>query len=352
MNTFPLAGADTSALTHFALYGLANITESETGHLVQLRWNPDTRTAELHSTATTQEDIARTVHAHATRCAADGSWLHARVDHGGRAGTAAFSPRIKLAESDEEWRALQQVRHAHLDTLLAEDAHLDLTMIGCLGEPSYWRFEGKDRRPDHGASRWEMKARNKGQEFVNDRLLPMAKTVAARTPDAILRGLLGHTVTDELGNDKPDSQTSTGFTRPAPTDCALAWCALWGITNFPIAQRISVISRTPSAFPARVLHPTAMALPLITEPTTTARLRTLLTSSALDLYAEHLIRHPDTPTTTTEAAGKWLTARHVTALILFPIQKVGSDAAPQRFVLDGRVEPLPTVTGSLTPFTG
>ncbi len=348
MTILHLAGADTSALTHFALYGLANIVESETAHTVLLRWNPETRTAELHLDALHHDDIGQAVHAHATRCAEQASWLHARVDHGGRPNTAAFSPRIKLADTDEEWRTLQNVRTTHLDRLLDTDAYMDLAMIGGLGEPAHWRFVSKERRPDHGASRWEMKTRNQGEEFVGQRLLPMAEAVAARTPEAILDGLTGKTIIDELAGRKPNSQTATGFTRPATTDCAVAWCALWGITNFPTIHRISAISRTPAAFPGRVLHPTKMVLPIITNPITTARVRTILVSEALDTIADHLIGRPtddhDEPDTTgAEAASKWLEARGIPAVMLFPIQKVGSDAAPQRIVLAGQVKLLPSV---------
>ncbi|GAB2557766.1 hypothetical protein [Nocardia heshunensis] len=343
MITFPLAGPDTSALTHFALYGLANIIESETGHPVLLNWNPKTRTAELNTDGI---DIAQAVHIHATRCASETSWLRAQLTPN---GPAAFSPRIKAPSTDDDWRALQHLRHSYLDTLLDKDRPLDLAMIGSLGEPAYWRFDRKERRPDHGASRWEMKARNKGQEFVTHRLLPMAEAVAARTPDTILTGLLGTTLTDELGGGKPDSQTSTGFTRPAPTDCALAWCSLWGISNFPIAQHISRISRTPSAFPGRVLHPTTLALPIITAPITPARLRTILICQHLDTLAQSFTRQPGATSpdaTSAEAAGKWLQARQINAVILFPIQKVGSDSAPQRLILTGRIETLPLTLGS------
>ncbi|MQY24420.1 hypothetical protein [Nocardia macrotermitis] len=345
MTIFHLAGADTSALTHFALYGLANIVESETTRTVLLRWNPENRTAELDLDGLHHDDIGQAVHSHATRCAEPTSWLHARVDHGGRPNTAAFSPRIKLAARDQEWRTLQNVRNTHLDTLLDTNAYLDLAMIGGLGEPAHWRFVGKERRPDHGASRWEMKTRNQGEEFVGQRLLPMAEAVANRTSDAILEGLAGKAVIDELAGRKPNSQTATGFTRPATTDCALAWCALWGITNFPTIHRISTISRTPAAYPTRVLHPTTMVLPIITAPITTARLRTVLLSEAFDTIADHLIAQPDDEpdATATDASSKWLAARGIPAVMVFPIQKIGSDAAPQRIILAGQVELLPSV---------
>jgi CRISPR-associated protein Csb3 len=61
-------------------------------------------------------------------------------------------------------------------------------MIGALGEPAYWPT---DRNADAGASRWEMKTRNQGAEFVGNRLVPLAQAVAARTIEQTLTGLTG-----------------------------------------------------------------------------------------------------------------------------------------------------------------
>ena len=338
-----LAGAATSALTHFAMYGLANIVESECGRSVASYWqDSSTPTARVVTDGIDEEQVAAAVHRHANRCTSAESWMRARIDHGGRPNTAAFSPRIKIATDDDEWESLQQIRHEFIDELVDAGSFLDLAMIGGLGEPAYWRFDGKDRRPDHGSSRWEMKARNKGEEFVGQRLLPLAQVVAARDPEAIFDGLTGMRPCDELGGGNPrSSQTSTGFTRPGPVDCAVAWCALWGMVDFPLAHHVSALSATPAAFPVTVLYPKFMVLPVVTRPVTAARMRSLLVSGALRVLAEQQSGASDRDPLSVDAASRWLKSRGAAGTVVFPIEKTGSASAPQRFVLDGTIETFP-----------
>jgi CRISPR-associated protein Csb3 len=347
MTELVLGGAATSALTHFAMYGLANILESECGRSVRIYWRDSNEpTARVAVDGIDEEQVAAAVHQHADRCTSDESWMRARIDHGGRADTAAFSPRIKIASDDDEWEALQQIRREFIDKLVHASSLLDLAMIGGLGEPAYWRFDKKDRRPDHGSSRWEMKARNKGEEFVGQRLLPLAKAVAARNPVANLDGLTGGRLCDELGAGNPrSSQTSTGFTQPGPVDCAVAWCALWGIVDFPLAHHVSALSVTPAAFPVTVLHPKFMVLPVVTRPVTAARMRSLLASGALRVLAEQQTGVSDRDPLSVDAATRWLKSRGAAGTVVFPILKTGSDSAPQRFVLDGRIETFREIEG-------
>lgn len=344
MTELVVAGAATSALPHFAMYGLANIVESECGRSVASYWqDSSTPTARVVADGIDEEQIVAAVHRHANRCASTESWLHARINHGGRPNTAAFSPRIKIATDDCEWESLQQIRRKFLDELVDAGRFLDLAMIGGLGEPAYWRFDGRDRRPDHGASRWEMKARNHGEEFVGQRLLLLAEVVAARDPEAIFDGLTGVRPCDELSRGNPrSSQTSTGFTRPGPVDCAVAWCALWGMANFPLAHHVSVLSATPAAFPTTVLHPRFMVLPVVTRPVTTARIRSILVSSALRVLAEQQSGASDRDSLLVDAARRWLKSRGSAGTVVFPIEKTESEFAPQRFVLGGTIAPFPT----------
>ena len=342
MTELTLAGQTTSALTHFAMNGLANIVASECGGIPRIYWQDSGEpTARIVADGVDEQQMASAVHQHARRCSTAESWLNVRIDHGGRPNTAAFSPRIKIAKDVTEWTSLQRTRHESIDALLHTNRVLDLAMIGALGEPAHWRFDKNEPRPDHGASRWEMKARNRGEEFVGQRLLPLAQTVAARSPGGILDGISGNRRCDELGTGNPaSSQTSTGFTAPGPVDCALAWCALWGITNFPPSHHVSALSATPTAFPTTFLHPTFMVLPVVTKPTTTARMRSLLVSKALRVVAEHQTRTSPHDPLTVDAASRWLTSRDTAATIIFPIRKAGSVNAPQRFVLDGQIEHL------------
>src|SRR5690606_8685909 len=89
--------------------------------------------------------------------------------------------------------------------------------------------------------------RNRGSEIVGTRLRTLAAKVADRSPQAVASGLRGTVVRDEAGNDEPDSRTPTGLAPPGPTYNALAWCALWGISQFPVAMRVSTGGRSGTA---------------------------------------------------------------------------------------------------------
>src|SRR5690242_8281514 len=91
---------------------------------------------------------------------------------------------------------------------------------------------------DSAASRLKMQPRNIGSEFFGNRLCKLADAIAARTAAQIISGLLGDSVRDEAGSDAADSHTATGLAGPEPADNALAWCALWGISQLPLAMRI------------------------------------------------------------------------------------------------------------------
>lgn len=338
MTRIVVAGEVTSALTHFAQAGLASIVEEVLGCSTRLGWTDSlTPRAYVDCPGTSDGQVGEAIRAHAYRAAAPASWLRGTVHHGGRVGTATFSPRIKLASDDSEWKRLQQARSGHLDLLLDEGRDGDLRFLGALGEPAHWRFESRERRPDHGASRWEMKTRNKGEEFVGQRLLPLAEVVAERSPEANVDGITGVTRRDELGRNKAESRTSTGFTPPGPTDSALAWCALWGIGNFPLAHRVNGLSVTPGAFPSDALHPRVMYLPVVVGSVTTARMRSLLVSAQLATFGAAGLdtRAADPDGLMVESARKWLYSRRVAAVVRFQILKTGSSSAPERQVIGG-----------------
>ena len=126
---------------------------------------------------------------------------------------------------------------------------IDLELIGALGEPAYWRFASNGPRPDEGANRWEMKTRNRGEDFVRNRLRQLARIVADRDATAIVSGLTGHTVEDEAykGKRSDESRTATGLTSPRFTDSALAWCACGGSHRSPS----STDSQGPPSLPGR-----------------------------------------------------------------------------------------------------
>jgi CRISPR-associated protein Csb3 len=333
MNGFTLAGPVTTALTHFALYGLSAIIENETGKSVRLCWTEESNPKPQLDAGLEPAEIAAAVHRHATRCASPQSWLSARVDYGHKA-TAVFSPRIATPSTPSAWRQLREARHNGLDA--ARGGELDLRMIGALGEQAYWPT---GRNADAGASRWEMKTRQglKG-EFVGGRLILLGQHVAARTPDGILSGLTGHTVDDEAGGNKPESRSGTGFTRPGPVDNALAWCALWGISQFPLVHHNGSQSGTAGTHvPARRAYPTFVFLPVPTRPVTLARLRTILASRQLAVAATTTDTADPLDVIAANAARKWLNQRSIRALMKFPVRVSDNKSAPERQVLDGSV---------------
>ena len=340
MSIFHPAGSVTSALTHFALYGLAAIVEDETAQSVRLYWTDESNPRPQLDTGQEPEEIAVLVHRHATRHASPESWLTVRVEHEER-NTAVFSPRIKEPSSPQSWRQLQDARHGGLDAVVSSRGELDMRMIGALGEPAYWPTE---RNADAGASRWEMKTRNQGAEFVGNRLVLLAQAMTARTIDQTLTGLTGETVDDEAGNNTPDSRSGTGFTRPGPVDNALAWCALWGISQFPVVHHNGAQSTTAGTHvPPRHPYPSFVFIPVPTQPITLARLRTILVSRQLPLAVTDEDAEDPLDVIAADAARKWLTERSIRALMRFPVKISGSANAPERQILDGRVVAL---TGS------
>lgn len=337
MTEIAIAGPIESALTHFAGLGLASVLDGAGAEDIMLFWTDEIvpqlhlRTAQL-----SEQEIAKVVHEHAESLNSPDSWIHATIDHEKRKDTGLFSPRIKAPGSRESWTALTQTRQQHIDQLIANGDLLSLEMIGGLGEPASWRFEKSEARPDHGASRWEMKTRNRGEEFVGNRFAPLCDVVAARTSEAVLDGIVGRKCVDEL-DSKATSRTSTGFQRPGPTDSVLAWLALWGLTSFPVRPRLSSISQTAGAFPQDVLHTSLMVLPIVTRPTSLARWRGLIAHAVIRRIGEDLVDGNQTIDMTVASPLRELGAVALgTARVLLQ----GSASAPERVVLDLEVVPL------------
>ena len=162
--------------------------------------------------------------------------------------------------------------------------------------------------------------------------------MAARTSEGILSGLTGQTLDDEAGGNKPESRSGTGFTRPGPVDNALAWCAMWGISQFPVAHHNGSQSGTAGAYvPARRLYPEYVFLPVPTRPVTLSRLRTLLASRQLTLAATTTDTADPLDVIAADAARKWLAQRSIRALMKFPVRVSDNKSAPERQVLDGSV---------------
>lgn len=327
MTTLDLPSDQVIAFDHLAGYGLAAILDAlDPGH-VRLRWTPDLD-SRLQIDGSTWEQAGEAVHTHASRHTRPDSWVMADGDNnGGRSGL--FSPRVRPMD-EHGVRTWYRSRSSVLDGLdRSADSALDQSMIGGLGEPSYWSFVRDQVRPDHGASRWEMKTRNRGEEFVAHRLRRLAETVANRTPLEVAQGLAGLTVDDEAGKNRQDSRTPTGLMPPSRTDNARAWCALWGLSLTSVIHTSRGASRS-SGHRGR-LSEGAFFLPLPTRFVSVARLRTILVSAALDAVAGGTAGAVGS----LEAHWSWLSSLGVDEVVSFPVFKSANVSAPERWAERG-----------------
>ncbi|GFG50673.1 hypothetical protein [Mycolicibacterium agri] len=338
MTVFMLGSDHTRALDHFAGYGLSAILEDAGERDIRLNWSDEAKPrlilSGLRSTAT---QVAEAVRAHAVKHNQTESWVKQIAAVKGQGKTfevGLFSPRIGTPGEPDEWKRLYDARCAVLDAE-SNQAWLDSLMLQALGEPAYWLLDSPLPEPDRGASRWEMKTRNRGEDFTRNRLALLAQAVAARSSDAIMAGLVGDAVVDEMGKDRPESRSGTGLVPPGPVDNAMAWCALWGLSAFRITHRIGRQSFTPGAYPQTKVHPEMMALPLVTSPTSPAKLRRILRSRAFDSAAF-------APAGSSErAVGKEaLRESGVTGLVRFAVRVAGSASAPERQILAGEFDPI------------
>ncbi len=346
MSDLELAGDVRVALSHMAAIGLAALLEDAGMPDVRVRWTGglDSRPIVSGSGADWAE-VARLVRSHALRHADASDWTGATIDDG---ATGLMSPRIKTRGTDAGWHELATRRREVIDAQTDERRWLDLQMIGALGEPAYWRFNDQGQRlPDDGASRWEMKTRNRGEEFVRHRLHPLARHVATRSFEGIRDGLAGSSIEDEAGSNDVSSRTATGLAAPGRVDNAVGWCALWGLSQFPVVPRLARQSRTAGHLPPTSRSDTRRRgwfyLPVPTTPIALPRLRSIVASAQLARAAAPTDAAA-TPNVTLigESARTWLLDRAIGAVVRFPIGEYGSASAPERRALLGTVVPLGT----------
>lgn len=342
MTEITLAGCDPwTLLSHAALYGLAAILESTGASDVRACWTTEAKPRPRVSFSGFDDaEAAALVLAHAQASDADGSWVQQQINLGGT-GRGLMSPRLSSFKEESTWDEIQRLRHEVLESLTREHRWLDLGFLNALGEPCYWRFNRKgDRLQDDGASRLEMQPRNQGSEFVGNRLRKLAEAVADRDPSQILTGLRGEHIVDEIANDRSDSRTPTGLASPGPTDNALAWCALWGISQFPTTMQMFAAADT--AGHLRFGRNEWFYVPVWHQEWRPARVRSILASRSLRVLAsdglEETIRGSERrPYSVTEVceARAWLDARHAAGVIRFPIERFGSVNAPERRAMGG-----------------
>ena len=286
-------------------------------------------------------DIAVAVHEHAAASVAPGSWVQADlesepwVDKKGRWVAAVMSPRISRPDQGKEckWGYLQRRRHFVIDRCREDGSKWgDLELMGGLGEPSYWWS-----KVDGGASRWEMKTRQNYQNFVHDRLRGLAEIVATRDGESVRSGLVGEAVIDEAyaKESSEKSRTATGLTSPRFTDSALAWCALWGLSSFPVIHRLTGASVTAGAVPIGEFTPTHLVLPVLVGPHSLGRWRAMVVS-------EQVIQAMEKAESAVAArpARAWLVAHGARAILTFRVNVSDNDKAPERSLGVGRLEVL------------
>ncbi|HET9081303.1 MAG TPA: hypothetical protein VFO01_12415 [Trebonia sp.] len=340
-------------LSHMALYGFAAILEAEGATDARVRWTGDRAKPRpvVSFPGLDEISVAALLHRHAQALNAEDAWVQQNIvlkTANGESARGLMSPRLAAFADPGLWKRVQRQRHGVLDSLTSGHRWLDLKFVAALGEPCYWRFNSKDAPlQDDGASRYEMQPRNQGAEFVGSRLRKLAEAVARRDPSELLAGLRGESVKDEIGSDRSDSRTATGLAGLGPTDNALAWCALWGISQLPTAMRVNSPADTTGHLGFR--RNEWFYAPIWHEPWRPARLRSVLASRPLRVLASDGIketvagveRKPFADTDISEARA-WLGSRGVEGVMRFPIQKFGSANAPERRAMDG--EPIPVLT--------
>lgn len=349
------------ALSHFALLGTAAVLEEIYPGQVRVHWkSPSTAFIAVTGQNITQDELASHLHKHALKHSAENSWVQTTHNHGiarGNRTVGLFSPRITVAGERADWQSLQQARCASLHALLAQKQWLSLAFIQALGEPAYWYANAQGKlEPDRGASGWEMKTRNRGEEFVQHRLAPLAREVSSREPTEVLAGVLGEYSNDEIGQNKTDSRAPTGFTPPRATDNALAWFALWGIALFPIVHRATpnlhkqrqhgAASITTGQLRDRKISGLSslrrawIGLPCFTRPTRLSTVKSVLLSGALARFTHSVVDAEARAPTSVRADARFLRTKGVTNLTILQQEATDNPNAPELWISRGRIIPV------------
>jgi len=324
-NNFVLRGSDPrNLLSHMAFYGLASIIEAGKDAALELSW---TGTMDKRPQLwVTENEVGETVHSHAKAHDNKDSWIAKRFKIANRE-QGLMSPRISKLPDSDAWKKLQDERHEVLDSLTKEHAWLDLRLLWSLGEPSYRRGNGKrEWTQDDWSSRLEMQPRNRGSEIISQRFIPLAENVSGRSVEEIIGGLRGDVADDKLGSNRSDSRSATGFRGPGPVDDTMAWCAIWGISQF--ALTISPYGKATTAGHLRNNSGEWFYVPVWKGTWFVSRLRTVLASGHLRAFATEAVGgHSSGAIASTSA--EWLRNRGVSCVITFPVKRFGSANAPE-----------------------
>lgn len=288
-----LGGDVTDASTHFAQIGLAAILNDAGIDAVRLFWE-NGPSARAVVTWEGDADVGQIVKDHASRCCQKDSWVSQSEvvqTPRGEMRLGWFSPRITAATTTEESSEWVGRRRHKLDDLSLKP--IDRAMIGALGEPAYWRRSagatGKCE-PDHGATRWDMVARWRGDNFVPHGLYKYAGFVSKRSSQLVGDGLSGSSLVDEADDDSKEKlhMTPLGFRNRSLMDNATAWCMLWGISATTLVPRPKSdtaskgFSQTSGVHPRNRTHPSHVTLPVFQTPTSLTRWSAVLRSKVWD----------------------------------------------------------------------
>lgn len=313
----------TGMLWHLALYGLTAILEDADVDAVRVSWTGGIQPRAQVDSPLDEQGLAQVVRAHAQEHA-EGSWVREDVTLRGSA-RGLMSPRLSTL-TDDDFAMVQQRRHVVLDALTADRSWLDLRMIAGMGEPAYWSCNPKgEPLQDDGASRWDMQPRNQGSELVRNRIRKLAQTLAVRSEPAVVAAFCG---VEADGSEAPGLPSASG------SDSAISWCALWGMSQLPLAAKVNGTASTTGHMghaPREWYY-----APYWTAPWRPSRLRSILAAAQLKTAAAHRLDKPwGASDTEVLAAVAWLRARGVSGVVRFPIARFGSDKAPERRAMLG-----------------
>lgn len=317
-----LGGTPDVLLSHMSLLGTALIVEEQLGAgSVTCSWDGGLEPRPvLRVTGAGTDDVGCMVQEHARRHADDDpGWMRPVQPVVG----SLFSARTNMPTSTSMWHRLLAER----DRIGAGVRGLDSAMILGLGERAWWLDGHKRWRPDHGAAAWEMKTRNRGMEFLKDGLLPLAIAVADRDAASVMAGLVGETVTDEVGKNRSDSRTGMGLGPLGPTDCARAWSGLWGIAALPMWPLSHDRSVSPASRPRSRTRRGSLLMPMPLEQVTPSRWRRALRSDTVLAAAD--------ADGLAASALRQLESWGFPVLMEFPVSVTGSSSAPERRTMAG-----------------
>ncbi len=300
----------------FMAFGLAEVLEQSREEPAFIWWD-ENGNVNLGCGDATISEAARAVKDQA-ELVGKSSWIADRVALGVKM-RATLSPRVGRFEKDRDYLELQKSRWSAIDSL-DSTRPLEWRLVGALGEPAFWWVGPQKINPDAGASAWEMKTRNRGEEFVQNRFAPLTASVARREWLATERGLTGESEVDEVGKNSRESRTPTGLRRPGATDNAAAWCALVGLGITGVHPKApGTRDRRPASATfgsVRVRNSengtvTLLYVPIPTRPVSLSRVREAFRSQQLQDFVVHSLEGGDA-----RSGAEWLFNRGIGGVMI------------------------------------